>query len=337
MTGHMMSVFNFRHQWRLFRARGFHLRAAGMKAAPGRGADEGREIIGDLNVRQSPVSWDWLWNGIQQSRGIGMGRMRIERFDRGQFADAPQIHHCHSVGYPFDHRQVMGDEQHGETKICLYFVEQIEDLGLDGYIQGRNRFITDQHLGPCHQGPGNAHPLTLTAGEPTRILILILSRVEPDGGHHSPNPGCDGGFIRYAHNTEWGGNGSSDPAPRVQGGDGVLKHHLNPGADGPEGFTIRRGQIATGQEHMTGCRRRKLYDGAGKARFTTPRLTNQSEGFLPIDPETDAGYGANGVFAPDVERDMDIPDVENWLGFSWMEIGHLQSCQSSRGKKQAKR
>jgi hypothetical protein len=140
----------------------------------------------------------------------------------------------------------------------------------------------------------------------------MLSWVKSDGGHHSPNSGCDLGFVLYTHNTERLGNGSSNPATRVQGGDGVLKHHLNPGADGPEVPGIHRGQIAASQEHMTRCRRRKLYNGAGKAGFAAPRLADQSEGFLPIYFETDAGYGVNGLFAPYVEGDVDVPDIENW-------------------------
>ena len=64
---------------------------------------------------------------------IGMSGTGIEGFDRGQFADASQVHDREPVGYPFDHREIMGDEQHGQTEVRLYSIQEIEDLGLDGY------------------------------------------------------------------------------------------------------------------------------------------------------------------------------------------------------------
>ena len=80
-------------------------------------------------------SRDRPWNGIEESFRIGMGRTGIECFHRSELADGPEIHDRHPLGYSFDHREIVGDEQHGKTEIRLQFIEQIEDLGLYGNIQ----------------------------------------------------------------------------------------------------------------------------------------------------------------------------------------------------------
>ena len=42
-----------------------------------------------------------------------------------------------------DHGQVMGYEQIGELHLLLQVHEQVDDLGLDGNVQGADGLITD--------------------------------------------------------------------------------------------------------------------------------------------------------------------------------------------------
>ena len=63
----------------------------------------------------------------------------------------------------FDHRQVVGNNNVGKIKFLLKFDQQIDNLGLNGYIQRGNRLITDDHLGIERQRSGNTDALTLTA------------------------------------------------------------------------------------------------------------------------------------------------------------------------------
>ena len=46
-----------------------------------------------------------------------------------------------------DHAKVVCDEQVGQSKLVLQVFQKIDDLGLDGYIQGRNWLIADNELG----------------------------------------------------------------------------------------------------------------------------------------------------------------------------------------------
>ena len=52
-------------------------------------------------------------------------------------------------------------------------LEKIDDLRLNGYIQGCDRFIGHQQLGLHRKGAGNGHTLALTTGKLCGILVQI--------------------------------------------------------------------------------------------------------------------------------------------------------------------
>ena len=63
----------------------------------------------------------------------------------------------------------MGDEQVGQVELLLQVLQQIDHLGLDGHIQGRDGFITDDQGRLQGQGARHADALALAAGEFVRI------------------------------------------------------------------------------------------------------------------------------------------------------------------------
>jgi len=64
-----------------------------------------------------------------------------------------------------DHAQVVGDEQIGQTQLVLQVLQQVDDPGLDGDIQGRDRLVADDKLWIGGQSAGDADALPLPAGE----------------------------------------------------------------------------------------------------------------------------------------------------------------------------
>ena len=59
----------------------------------------------------------------------------------------------------------MGHKQVGDPHLILNLLQQVDDLGLDGHIQGRDRLVTDNESGIQGHGPGNGDPLPLAAGK----------------------------------------------------------------------------------------------------------------------------------------------------------------------------
>ena len=52
-----------------------------------------------------------------------------------------------------DDGQVVGDEEVGQTELALESLEQVDDLGLDGDVEGAYRLVGDDEIGMEGQGP----------------------------------------------------------------------------------------------------------------------------------------------------------------------------------------
>ena len=73
----------------------------------------------------------------------------------------------------------MADEDVGEPELLLELYEQVDDLGLDGDVESRDRLVADDDLRLEDNGTGNADALALAARELVRIAVLELE-VEAD-------------------------------------------------------------------------------------------------------------------------------------------------------------
>ena len=72
-------------------------------------------------------------------------RGRLEkRVDVGDFTDFAVPHDCHAITHLADHRQIVADEQHRQAKFLLQIFEQVQDRGLNRYVQSGRWFVADQ-------------------------------------------------------------------------------------------------------------------------------------------------------------------------------------------------
>ena len=69
----------------------------------------------------------------------------------GDLHDLSQIHDSDAIGDVSNHRQVVGDEQIGQIELRLKILKQVDDLGLNGYVQGGDGFVGDDKLRLCCQ------------------------------------------------------------------------------------------------------------------------------------------------------------------------------------------
>lgn len=94
-----------------------------------------------------------------------MAGLGEERGLRRRLHQAAKVHHPHPVTDVAHHRKVMGDEQIRQAKLLLQVHEQVDDLRLNGDVQGGDRLIADHQIRLQRQGTGDADALALAAGE----------------------------------------------------------------------------------------------------------------------------------------------------------------------------
>ena len=78
-----------------------------------------------------------------------------------------------------DDGEVVGDEEVGDVALAAEVGQEIEDLALDGDIQGGDGFVADDEIGGEGKGAGDADALALAAGEFVGISVGV-GRIEAD-------------------------------------------------------------------------------------------------------------------------------------------------------------
>src|SRR5699024_8848973 len=151
--------------------------------------------------------------------------------------DLAQVHHADSIGDVPYHREIVRDEDIRQVEIILQLSQQVHDLRLHGYVQRRNRLITDDDFGTQRQPPGNADTLPLTAGELVRVPVHVFG-VETHGFQQFLDLAPPAAFRRHLGvNFVRFADDIAHRHPGVQGRIGVLKDNLDVAAHVFERFT----------------------------------------------------------------------------------------------------
>ena len=87
--------------------------------------------------------------------------------------------------------QIVRDEEVGDAELFLQLHEQVDHLGLDRDVEGRDGLVADDEPRLDGEGPGDADALPLAAGELVRIAVQE-ARIEADQVHQAHRlPACD--------------------------------------------------------------------------------------------------------------------------------------------------
>ena len=119
-------------RWFILSAAGFRFEAAGVESATLRHAQGARNLTGKSDALALPFFVRVRQRSSGHKRlGVGM----LGSFEHGGAAsgldDFPQVHHRNAVGKVAHNRQVVRDEQIGDTQLVLKVSEQVKDLRSD--------------------------------------------------------------------------------------------------------------------------------------------------------------------------------------------------------------
>src|SRR5690606_4061768 len=90
-----------------------------------------------------------------------------------------QVHEGGVVGAARRLLHVVGDDQDGV--VLLEFGDELLDAAGGDGVQGRGRFVEQDHLRPQRHRPGDAQALLLAAGQAERVLLQLVLHLVPEG------------------------------------------------------------------------------------------------------------------------------------------------------------
>ena len=132
----------------------------------------------------------------------------------------------------------MGDEDIGQRQALLQIGQEIDDLGLDRDVEGRDRLVGDDQLRLQRQGAGDADALALAAGELMGEAVQMIG-MQAHQPHQLLEAPVDLGPAEAAMDAHGLGDQIADPPARVEGGIGILEHHLHLAPVRPELAGVR--------------------------------------------------------------------------------------------------
>ena len=230
----------------------------------------------------------------------------------------------------------MGDEEVAQSQGGAQLVEQVDDAGLDGHVQGGDRLVEDQEAGFEGQGPGDADALALAAGEVARVAVGV-TRLQPDQRHELPDPGADlapppaVGAQRFGDEVE-------DGQTRVQRRHRVLEDDLDVAAHGAAPGARDLGGVLGQDDDAARLGRLEVEDLQQRRRLAAAGLPHQGEGLAPAHVEGDARDGVDRAHAPLEdgplhERELldQVGDAQDLLALLAREVELLRGLEPGQG------
>ena len=292
MAGGAPAWGDLRERRRRLAAEGHGVGAARMEVAARRRV-QGR---GNLALDGTVGGLAVLDFGHLAQEGLGVGVVgRGEELRGGAFLDqAAQVHDHDAVGDVLDHADGVADEEVAQGQFLAQFHEEVEDLGLDGDVQGGHGLVGDDQLGAHGQCAGYADALALAARELVGIAVHV-GGVQAAAREGLGHPGVE--VFRGHEAVDEGGLADDVPhaEARIQGGVGVLEDHL--GAQGLEALGLGAG-VGQGDaviEDFARAGRKESHGHAAQGGLAAAGLADQAHDFAPGQGEAHVVDGAHGA------------------------------------------
>ena len=180
-------------------------------------------------------------HGREQRACVGVRGLLVDLLAAAQLDDLAEVHDGDPLAEVPDHGEVVGDEDEGEVEVALQVPQQVDDLCLDGDVQGGDGLVGDDQLGLEGQRAGDADALALAAGELVRVAVVVLG-VKADDLQQLLDPLLHATGRADPVDLHRHGDDPADGVPGVQRGVRVLEddlHVLAAAGAAPAGSCVR--------------------------------------------------------------------------------------------------
>ena len=210
----------------------------------------------------------------------------------------PGVHDGDPVREAGHHPQVVADEHERGAGLLPRGAQHVEDLRLDGDVEGGGRLVGDEHVRVVGDGQGDRHPLAHAAGELVGVGAEPRGRpVQADELEQLDRPGP--------------GRGTADPAVGLERLDEQLAHRVHRGQrrlgvllDQPDAGAAHPGQLGVAaaeellpaQPHRArdpGRRGQQPHDGQGGDGLARAGRPDDGEHLPRRDRQVHAPHGVH--------------------------------------------
>ncbi|EAU65581.1 conserved hypothetical protein [Stigmatella aurantiaca DW4/3-1] len=257
-------------------------------------------------------------HGRQQGLGVRVAGVAVQLRGLRQLHDLPQVHHRHPRGDVLHDLQVMRDEEVGELQLPLQVHQEVDDLRLDGHVEGADGLVRDDQIGPQSDGASNADALTLAPGKLMGIAVHRVAR-QPHQIHQREHLLFALPALGQSVDGERLANEVSNRQPGVQRGVGILEDELHAPAKGTQPSGLQACQLLPLEADGTGRWLDEPQQGTPQGALATAALPHQSERLTAHHIEAHAVHGlhraANAPQQPSAHREvrLHVPYLEQGL------------------------
>jgi hypothetical protein len=244
---------------------------------------------------------------------LGVGE---ELGGRRDLDDLAGIHQRHAVRHAADDGEVVRDQQHAELALALQVADEVQDLGLDGHVQGCRRLVGDEVVRLGRQRDGDHHALLLPAGQAEGIVVdAPLGLGDADALQPFDGLGprrCAAQFgVRFNRLDNLG----ADAHDRVQAGRRLLEDHRDAAAPHIAHAALGQGQQvlavqphgAAGDAAVLG---QQAHQRQRRHALAAAALAHQGEGLAARQREPHAVYGLHEA-GVGVQLDLEAVDLKH--------------------------
>ncbi len=144
-------------------------------------------LVVDAAAGAAKLNVGQLREGREGPLGVEALGAAEELVDVAGLNDGAVLHDEDLVGEVVDDAEVVADEDDGGAGAGAELDEQVEDLRLDGDVEGAHGLVGDDDLGLGDQGAGDDDPLPLAAGQrPGADVEAVQGQVDELGGVADP-------------------------------------------------------------------------------------------------------------------------------------------------------
>ena len=169
----------------------------------------------------------------------------------------------------------------------LHPIQQLENPLGHQLVQRRSHLVADDHLRLGGQGPGDADPLLLPAGQLRRQSLHELARVEFDHLQQLGHPLTQGLALESQVERQRSADDVDDTLTWIEGRVGDLVDHLDAAQLRLAAAAIVRRQDFTVEQHLPAARLQQAGNQSRRGALAAARLADHRQGLAPIETHRD--------------------------------------------------